>query len=90
MRNEYDFSNAEQGKFYRGKRPFQVVINVPGDTERSRYEVFTDSEGLYHFRLATPSTVLFTSDSSYQSKNDCMEAIASLRHASVVAPTVFA
>ncbi|MFO8063008.1 MAG: DUF1508 domain-containing protein [Spirochaetia bacterium] len=91
MKQEYDFSQAEQGKFYRGERPYQVVVNVSSGTEHTRYEVFHESEsGRYRFRLRSDSTVLFTSDTTYASKDECLEAIAAMRHASVIAPTVFA
>ena len=89
MRKEYDFSKAVRGKFYRANRAFRVVINVPGGGESSRYEVFSDSKGFYRFRLLSAGTVLFTSEAQYPSKDDCLQAIADLRHASVLAPTVF-
>lgn len=91
MKQEYDFSDAQQGRFYRGGRPYQVVINVSSGTEDAQYEVFQDSEGGgYRFRLRSDATVLFTSDTTYASKDECLEAIAAMRHASVLAPTVFA
>lgn len=75
-----------------------VVHTVRGEvpTERirlisARYEGFHDSEsGRYRFHLRSDSTVLFTSDTTYASKDECLEAIAAMRHASVLAPTVFA
>ena len=89
MRKDYDFSKAIRGKFYRGNRPFKVVINVPGDSEQSRYEVFSDADGRYRFRLLSGSSVLFTSEAEYASKDECVAAIATLRHASMLAPTIF-
>jgi len=90
MRDEYDFSKATRGKFYRGDRPFKVTINVSQQSEKSQYEVFTDSDGKYRFRLTTAGTVLFTSPTEYDSKDDCISAIAVIRHASMLATTVSA
>jgi uncharacterized protein YegP (UPF0339 family) len=33
------------------------------------------TQGKYRFRLATASTVIFTSEHDYDSKGDCMAAI---------------
>ena len=90
MKKEYDFSKGIRGKFYRGNRPFQVVINVPETTVHPRYEVFTDLDGKFRFRLKTDSSVMFVSEAEYDSKADCLDAIARLKQASVLAPTVFA
>ncbi len=35
----------------------------------------TMTQGKYRFRLATASTVIFTSEHDYDSKGDCMAAI---------------
>ncbi len=53
MKKEYDFSNAEHGRFFRGSKPFRIV--------------------------ATASTIIFTSEHDYDSKDDCMAAISLVR-----------
>lgn len=90
MRKEYDFSNATRGRFYRNNRPYQVTINVSEPDERSQYEIFVAPDGKYRFRLSFDSTILFTSETEYDTKDDCLKAVSVLRHASVLAPTVYA
>jgi uncharacterized protein YegP (UPF0339 family) len=89
MKKEYDFSNAERGRFYRGSKPLRVVVNVSESGAHSHFEVYSDSQGKYRFRLATASTVIFTSEHDYDTKDDCLAAISIVRLDSIVAPTVF-
>jgi uncharacterized protein YegP (UPF0339 family) len=89
MKKEYDFSNAERGRFYRGSKPLRIVVNVPERGSRTHFEIFSDTQGKYRFRLATASTVLFTSEHDYDTKDDCLAAISIVRQDSIVAPTVF-
>lgn len=89
MKKEYDFSNAERGRFYRGSKPLKIVVNVSARDSRTHFEVFSDSQGKYRFRLATASTVIFTSEHDFDSKDDCLAAISIVRQDTVVAPTVF-
>lgn len=89
MKKEYDFSNAERGRFFRGSKPLKIIINVSPRSTRTHFEVYSDSLGKYRFRLATASTVLFTSDHDYDTKDECIAAISLVRQDSIVAPTVF-
>lgn len=89
MKKEYDFSNAERGRFYRGSKPLRVVVNVSESGTHSHFEVYSDSQGKYRFRLATASTVIFTSEHDYDTKDACLAAISIVRQDSIVAPTVF-
>ena len=89
MKKEYDFPNAERGRFFRGSKPLRIVVNVSPRESRTHFEVFSDDQGKYRFRLATASTIIFTSEHDYDSKDDCMAAISLVRQDSVVAPTVF-
>jgi uncharacterized protein YegP (UPF0339 family) len=90
MKREYDFSKGIRGKFYRGNRTFQVVIEVPETTLHPRYEVFKALDGKFRFRLKTDSSIMFVSEDEFETKADCLDAIARLKQASVLAPTVFA
>ena len=89
MKKEYDFSNAERGRFFRGSKPLRIVVNVSPRDTRTHFEVYSDSQGKYRFRFATASTVLFTSENDYDTKDDCIAAISLVRQDSIVAPTVF-
>ena len=89
MNKEYDFSNAERGRFFRGSKPLRIVVNVAPRETRTHFEVYSDNQGKYRFRLVTASTVIFTSEHDYESKDDCLAAISLVRQDSVVAPTVF-
>ena len=89
MKKEYDFSNGKRGLFYRGSKPFKVVIEVSHPDAGSHFEVYSDDQGKYRFRLATASTVIFTSEHDYETKDDCLAAISIVRQDSLIAPTVF-
>jgi uncharacterized protein YegP (UPF0339 family) len=89
MKKHYDFSNGERGRFYRGSKPMRVVVNVSNPDSLSHFEVYSDAQGKYRFRLATASTVIFTSEHDYETKDDCLAAISIVRQDSIVAPTVF-
>jgi len=89
MKEHYDFSKGERGKFFIGNEPYDVVIHVDRSKPGAKFEVFSDPDGKYRFRLATASTVIFTSEQVYDTKDDCLAAIAVVRQNSPVAPTVF-
>jgi uncharacterized protein YegP (UPF0339 family) len=89
MKKEYDFSKAQRGRFFRGSKPMRVVVNVLNPDSLSHFEVYSDTQGKYRFRLATASTVIFTSEHDYDSKDACLAAISIVRQDSIVAPTVF-
>ena len=89
MKQEYDFSKAERGRFYRGTKPLRVVVDVSNPGGHAHFEVYSDPQGKYRFRFATASTVIFTSEHDYDTKDDCLAAISLVRQDSLVAPTVF-
>ena len=68
-------NQKERGRFYRGSKHLKIVVNVSARDSR--------------FRLATASTVIFTSEHDYDSKDACLAAISSVRQDSIIAPTVF-
>jgi hypothetical protein len=68
MKDHYDFSKGERGKFFIGNEPYDVVIHVDRSKPRAKFEVFSDPDGKYRFRLATASTVIFTSEQVYDTK----------------------
>ena len=88
MREQYDFSKAVQGRFYRGHRPFQVTVNVSDSADHPRYEVFMAPDGKFSFRLTTDTAILLTSDQEYDSKEACFSAIDQIRQAAILASTV--
>lgn len=88
MRDEYDFSNAQRGKFYRPDQQFKLTIDVDEDLKNHpQFEVFSEGSGKFRFRLKTDAGILFTSNDEFPTKDACLSAISQLRHASVVAPT---
>jgi uncharacterized protein YegP (UPF0339 family) len=89
MKKNYDFSNGERGRFYRGSKPIRFVVNVANTDVLSHFEVYSDARGKYRFRLATASTVIFTSEHDYDTKDDCLAAISIVRQDSIIAPTIF-
>jgi len=89
MKKHYDFSNGVHGRFFRGSKPMRVVVNVDKPESRSHFEVFSDSKGKFHFRLTMASSIIFTSEHEYRTKDDCIAAISIVWQDSLVAPTVF-
>ena len=89
MKKEYDFTDAERGRFFCGTKPLRVVVNVSEPAGHSRFEVYSDTPGEYRFRLAIGSNVIFTSEHDYGSKDDCLAAISLVRQDSIISPTVF-
>jgi uncharacterized protein YegP (UPF0339 family) len=89
MKKEYDFSKAERGRFYRGSKPLRVVVDVSNPVGHSHFEVYSDAQDKYRFRLATASSVIFTSEHDYDTKDDCLAAITLVRQDSLIAPTIF-
>lgn len=90
MKRHYDFSKAERGKFYFGDKPFDVVIHVDRSRPGAKFEVFTASDGKFHFRLADKSGVLFTSEEGFDTQDACLSAISLIKQESLLAPTVLA
>ena len=90
MKKQYDFSKGERGRFFRGKKPLQIVVNVTEADSHSRFEVYLAEDGMYRFRLKNDETILFVSESEYSSKDACLDAISKLKQNSLLAPTVFA
>jgi uncharacterized protein YegP (UPF0339 family) len=91
MKEHYDFSKAKRGLFYIGNEPFDIVIHVDGSELAShpRFEIFSDAESAFRFRLLDDSHIVFTSD-IFPSKDACLNAVAELKQTSMIASTVFA
>lgn len=88
MEEEYDFSNAEQGKFTRQLNGFDITIHLDSSSQPGKFEVYSDKDGLYRFRLKTSNQdVVFNSD-SFKSKDLCLNAIRELKESAITAPTV--
>jgi uncharacterized protein YegP (UPF0339 family) len=90
MKDHYDFSKAERGKFFIGNEPYDVVIHVDHSKPGAKFEVFSDHDGRYRFRLADESGILFTSEEGFASQDACLSAISLIKQESLLAPTIFA
>ena len=89
MKKEYDFSNAEQGRFYQGNKPSQVIIHLPPTHAHPKFEVYQDDYGQFHFRLRDDQHTVFSSE-GFNSKQECLQALTELKENSILAPTVLA
>lgn len=90
MKDHYDFSKGERGKFFFGNEPYDVVVHVDHSKPGAKFEVFSSDDGKYHFRLANKHGVLFTSEEGFESHDECISAISLIKQESLLAPTVFA
>lgn len=90
MKDHYDFSKGERGKFFFGNKPYDVVIHVDHPTAGATFEVFPGSDGKYRFRLTNKRRILFTSEEGFESQDDCLSAISLIKQESILAPTIFA
>jgi uncharacterized protein YegP (UPF0339 family) len=88
MREEYDFSSATRGLFYRGGRARKINGLGAQHNSHSRFEVFLGTDGQFRFRLRNDSATVYTSPDAYASKDDCIAAIAAFKQESNLAPTV--
>ncbi|KGE72805.1 YegP family protein [Spirochaeta lutea] len=89
MKKEYDFSQAVRGKFYRHDKQAKIVVHLKKNTKHTRFEIYEDPSGLFHFRLQDDRHTVFASQ-SFESKEACLEALSELKQSSIIAPTVFA
>jgi uncharacterized protein YegP (UPF0339 family) len=90
MKDHYDFSKAERGKFFIGDEPYDVVIHVDHSKAGAKFEVFHGPDGKYRFRLADKTGTLFTSEEGFASRDACLSAISLIKQESLLAPTTFA
>jgi len=87
MRDEYDFSGAVRGKFFRGDRPYHVTVTIDGPLGHPHYEVYTHSDGSYRFRLVNDLTILLENEIAYPTKDLALLAIENLRPVAFLAST---
>lgn len=90
MKDHYDFSKGERGKFFIGNKPYDVVIHVDRPTTGAQFEIFSGPDGKYRFRLTDKRRTLFTSEEGFESQDECLSAISLIKQESILAPTVFA
>jgi uncharacterized protein YegP (UPF0339 family) len=88
METEYDFTNAEQGKFTRQLNEFDITVHLDSSSPSGKFEVYEDKQRMFRFRLKTSDgAVAFNSD-SFKSKELCLNAIKELKENAIIAPTV--
>ena len=89
MKNHYDFSKGERGKFFIGNKPYDVVIHVDRSEPGAQFEIFSSPDGKFQFRLTDSNGTLFTSAEGFDTQDDCISAISLIKQESILAPTVF-
>jgi uncharacterized protein YegP (UPF0339 family) len=87
MKNQYNFKKGFRRKFYRPGEQKIIKIILDNPDLNSKFEIFHDENGFFHFRLATKDKIIFTSQ-EYKSKNECEHAINEIRQYSIIANTV--
>ena len=87
MEKEYDFSNAEQGKFYRPDDDIKIIIHI-NKTRLPKFEIFVDENNKYRFRLITADGETVIISNEYDHKEDCFKVIELLKDNAIMANTV--
>jgi uncharacterized protein len=88
MEKEYDFTNAEQGKFTRQLNEFDITVHLDSISPTGKFEVYRDKNGKYRFRLKTNNEEIAFNSDQFNSKESCLNAIKELKENAIIAPTI--
>lgn len=88
MENEYDFSGAKRGRFYRPEQPKHYVVTYDHMPKSGTFEVFRDEAGSYRVRLKTASGSVVMISNAYDSQAQAIRSVEELKESVVGAKTV--
>ncbi len=79
MRDKYDFSQGEQGRY--AARAAQGVIAPGSAGGPCVFQIYKDASGQFHWRLkAATGEIIVASENAYATTDDCLAAIESFRN----------
>lgn len=88
MREEYDFAGAERGRFYRSNEPKRYLISFDHRPAGGEFEVYTDEDGRYRYRLRNAAGTVVVNSEPFGTKDEALESIDTLRETVIGAETV--
>jgi uncharacterized protein YegP (UPF0339 family) len=78
MRDKYDFSQGEQGRY--AARAAEGVVLPRSPESTCVFEIYKDQAGLFHWRLKTTAgEIIVASEATYRTSDACVTAIESFR-----------
>jgi uncharacterized protein YegP (UPF0339 family) len=90
MREEYDFSNAKRGVFYRPNDEKRYLISFDHRPLGGEFEVYSDENGHYRYRLRNARGAVVVTSETFETKDEAIRSIEALRETVIGAETVVA
>lgn len=90
MRDEYDFSNAKRGVFYRPEDKKRYLISFDHRPAGGEFEVYADEDGRYRYRLRDAQGSIVVTSEAFETKDEAIRSIDALRETVIGAETVVA
>ncbi len=90
MREEYDFSNAKRGVFYRPNDSKRYLISFDHRPAGGEFEVYADEDGHYRYRLRDAQGSVVLTSEAFETTDDVIRSIDALRETVIGAETVVA
>ncbi len=88
MRDEYDFTGAKRGVFYRPGQTKRYVITLDHRPETASFEISQDHSQLYVYRLKASDGSIVLSRGPFDSREEALTSIEILRESILAAETV--
>ena len=90
MREEYDFSGAKRGVFYRPDQQKRYLICFDHRPAGGEFEIYTDADRLYRYRLRNADGTVVVNSEPFKTEGEALQSIDSLRETVIGAETVVA
>ena len=90
MREEYDFSGAKRGVFYRPDQQKRYLISFDHRPAGGEFEIYTDADRLYRYRLRNADGTVVVNSEPFKTEGEALQSIDSLRETVIGAETVVA
>ncbi len=88
MRDEYDFTDAERGVFYRPGQTKRYVITLDHRPQSASFEITQDDSRRYVYRLKASDGSIVLSRGPFDSRGEALTSIELLRESVLAAETV--
>ena len=88
MRDEYDFTDAKRGVFYRPGQAKRYVITLDHKPEAAGFEISQDDSHRYVYRLKATDGSVVLSRGPFGSREKALTSIEALRESILAAETV--
>ncbi len=90
MREEYDFSGAKRGVFYRPDHQKRYLISFDHRPAGGEFEIYTDNTGHYRYRLRNADGIVLVNSEPFKTEDEALRSIEALRETVIGAETVVA